>query len=62
MSAAHPEQQLTTPAGSEVADLSSAPLPTQKTLRRRQSIPLQLTRFAVFNVRMMRMVVKGHEH
>jgi hypothetical protein len=55
-------QHLTTPPGEEVADLSSAPLPTAKTLRRRQSIPLQLTRFAVFNARMMRMVVKGHGH
>ena len=43
-----------------VADLSKAPLPTQKMLRRRQSIPIQLSRFAVFNVRIMRMVMKGH--
>lgn len=43
-----------------VADLSSAPLPTASTIRRRRSIPLQLTRFAVFNVRIMRMVRKGH--
>ena len=54
------EQQLTTPPGSTVADLSRAPLPTVATLRRRQSIPLQLTRFVVFNARIMRMVLKGH--
>ncbi|MBK6885283.1 MAG: hypothetical protein IPH03_01680 [Tetrasphaera sp.] len=52
-------QQLTTPAGAEIADLSKAPLPTAKTLRQRQSIPIQLTRFAVFNARIMRMVLKG---
>ena len=43
------------------ADLSRAPLPTAATLRRRRSLPFQLTRFAVFNARIMRMVVKG-EH
>jgi hypothetical protein len=43
-----------------VADLSRAPLPTAATLKKRQSIPLQLTRFAVFNARIMRMVLKGH--
>lgn len=42
-----------------VADLSKAPLPTESTLRRRRSIPVQLTRFAVFNARIMRMVRKG---
>ena len=54
------EQQLTTPPGSTVADLSRAPLPTAATLRKRQSIPIQLTRFVVFNARIMRMVLKGH--
>ncbi len=43
-----------------VADLSKAPLPTARTLRRRQSLSVQLGRFAVFNTRIMRMVVKGH--
>lgn len=47
-------------SNSPVADLSKAPLPTAETLRRRQSIPRQLTRFAVFNARIMRMVLKGH--
>ena len=43
------------------ADLSRAPLPTAATLRRRRSLPFQLTRFAVFNTRIMRMVAKsGH--
>ena len=43
-----------------VADLSKAPLPTEKMLKRRKSVPIQLTRFAVFNARIMRMVLKGH--
>ena len=43
-----------------VADLSGAPLPTEKTLRRRRSLPYQATRFAVFTLRIMRMVLKGH--
>lgn len=53
------EQQLSTPPGAVVADLSKAPLPTSSTLKRRRSIPFQLTRFAVFNARIMRMVRKG---
>jgi hypothetical protein len=62
VSTSNPHPHLSTPPGAEVADLSSAPLPTERTLRRRQSIPLQLTRFAVFNARMLRMVLKGHGH
>lgn len=40
-------------------DLSGAMLPTDATLRRRHSIPVQLVRFAVFNLRMIRLVLKG---
>lgn len=54
------EQQLAPQPGSAVADLGKAPLPTAATLRKRQNIPLQLTRFAAYNVRIMRMVLKGH--
>lgn len=43
-----------------IADLSTAPLPTAKTLKRRKSIPMQLVRFVIVNSRMMRMVLKGH--
>ncbi len=42
------------------ADLSRAPLPTAKTLKRRQSIPVQMLRFISFDTRIMRMVIKGH--
>lgn len=49
------------PGGDQpVADLSHAPVPTAKTLKMRRSVPFQLTRFAVFNVRIMKMVLKGH--
>lgn len=43
-----------------VADLSRAPLPTESTLRKRRSLPLQAVRFLVVIVRIMRMVRKGH--
>jgi hypothetical protein len=54
------DDKFLTPDDQPLADLSTAPLPTEDTLRKRRSIPLQLTRFAVFNARIMRMVVKGH--
>jgi hypothetical protein len=37
-----------------------APLPTGRTLRRRRSLWFQAVRFAVFNVRMLRMVTAAH--
>ncbi|MBS2936357.1 hypothetical protein KDN32_01210 [Nocardioides sp. J2M5] len=43
-----------------VVDLSAAPLPTGRTLERRRSVPVQLARFAMFNLRIMRMVRSGH--
>jgi hypothetical protein len=54
--------EMHTPAagGDPIADLSKAPLPTGKTLKMRQSLPFQLTRFVSFNGRIMRMVIKGH--
>lgn len=36
------------------------PLPTRRTLRRRQSLPLQFGRFIALNVKMLRMVFRGH--
>ncbi|HRV69359.1 MAG TPA: hypothetical protein P5108_07900 [Marmoricola sp.] len=48
------------PEGAGLVDLSKAPLPTERTLKRRRSLPLQFTRFVVFNARMLRMVAKGH--
>ncbi len=40
--------------------IASAPLPTTRTLRLRSNIPFQLWRFAVINLRMLRMIRKGH--
>jgi len=45
---------------SPVADLSRSPLPTRKTLRRRQSLLLQFVRFIRFDLRILRMVAKAH--
>lgn len=47
------------PDSQPIADLSIAPLPTDKTLERRHSLPFQAGRFAVFNARIMRMVLRG---
>lgn len=43
-----------------IVDLSKAPMPTARTLKMRQSLPFQFTRFLSFNSRIMRMVIKGH--
>ncbi len=40
--------------------IASAPLPTARTLRRRSSLPVQLVRFASINLRMIRMIRRGH--
>lgn len=47
------------PGDQPVVDLTTAPLPTAGTLRRRRNVPYQLTRFVVFNARIMRMVLRG---
>jgi hypothetical protein len=40
--------------------IAAAPLPTRATLKKRTSLPVQLVRFALINLRMLRMVRKGH--
>ena len=40
--------------------IQSAPLPLPKTLRRRASLPFQLWRFALINLKIVKMVTKGH--
>ena len=42
-----------------VADLSKAPLPTDRTLKHRRNLAVQSWKFATFNARIMRMVLKG---
>ena len=50
----------TVPAAQPILDVSASPMPTEKTLRMRRSLPFQFTRFMSFNARIMRMVLKGH--
>lgn len=45
--------------GDDLGD-SLAPLPTRRTLWLRRSVPAQLVRFGAINLRMMRIVRKGH--
>ncbi len=45
---------------SPALDLGAAPLPTERTLRMRQSLPVQAFRFFAFGVRLVRMVLKRH--
>ena len=42
------------------ARIAEAPLPTRTTLRRRRSLVMQAWRFALLNLKMLRMVRKGH--
>ena len=39
-----------------------APLPTPRTLQRRRSLAVQVWRFAVINLRMLRMIRRSHHH
>ena len=40
--------------------IARAPLPTQKTLKQRKSLVLQLFRFIVMNFKMIKMIRKAH--
>ena len=40
--------------------ISGAPLPTEKTLRARQNLLIQLWRFVAINFRMVKMIFKGN--
>lgn len=40
--------------------ISQAPLPTEKTVRARTNLVFQFWRFLAINMRMMKMVRKGH--
>lgn len=42
------------------ASIAQAPLPTEKTVRARTNLIVQVWRFAAINVRMLKMVRKGH--
>jgi hypothetical protein len=40
--------------------IAAAPLPTDATLKRRANLPYQLFRFLAINVKMMRVIARGH--
>ena len=40
--------------------IARAPLPTEKTLKQRKNFFIQLTRFAAINIKIIRMIRKGH--
>lgn len=40
--------------------IARAPLPTKKTLKQRNNLLIQFTRFAVINLKMIKMIRKGH--
>jgi hypothetical protein len=40
--------------------IARAPLPTEKTLRQRSNVLIQITRFCAINLKMVRMIRKGH--
>lgn len=40
--------------------IASAPLPTEKTLRRRANLPYQVVRFAAINLKMIKIIARGH--
>lgn len=40
--------------------IARAPLPTEKTLKQRKNLVLQLFRFIAINLKMIKMIRKGH--
>lgn len=68
MSASQPtpggnRDQPETPVGRAVPDnlaASTAPMPTAHTVRMRTNLPLQVVRFGIVNLKMLRMVLKSH--
>ena len=40
--------------------IARAPLPTEKTLKQRKNIVIQFVRFCVINLKMIKMIRKGH--
>ena len=40
--------------------IARAPLPTEKTMRMRKSLPIQVVRFIAINLKMIKMIRKGH--
>jgi hypothetical protein len=40
--------------------IAKAPLPTEKTLKQRQNVFMQVMRFGAINIKMIKMIRKGH--
>lgn len=40
--------------------IASAPLPTERTLRRRRNLLVQAVRFVAINLKMIRVIARGH--
>lgn len=40
--------------------IANAPMPTADTLRSRTSLPTQVMRFAAINLKMIKIILKGH--
>jgi len=65
-----PEAPMTPPTASSSTEpdpyaqadqrIQLAPLPLPKTLRRRSSLPVQIWRFTLINLKIVKMVTKGH--
>lgn len=43
-----------------VRDIAKAPMPTAETLAHRKNLIFQSWRFVALNIRMLRMILKGH--
>jgi hypothetical protein len=42
------------------SSIAQAPLPTEKTVRSRTALPTQVVRFGAINLRMIKIILKGH--
>ena len=49
-----------TPMDNAEASIAQAPLPTEKTVKSRTNLAVQVVRFAAINIRMVKMIRKGH--
>ena len=51
----------TTPIDAEATNaIAASPMPTKKTLKRRQNVFFQLIRFAAINIRMLKVIRRSH--
>lgn len=55
------DDNIYTTANAQTAErIADAPLPTDATLRTRQNLPVQAWRFARLNLKMLRIIYRGH--